>query len=130
MKYVYLSLSFLLCFGFCAYGQSYKQYLKQTSKAEKYYQMGQYEKAIRENDKIAKRASKTSKAEVYKTLNSLHKAKSLEAQGKFKEMETLLKAADTQIASWKTTQPDAFLIGQWTLAEVLIAYDNPLRTTQ
>ncbi len=130
MKYAYLSLSFLLCFGFCAHGQSYKQYLKQTRKAEKYYQMGQYEKAIRENDKIAKRASKTSKAEVYKTLNSLHKAKSLEAQGKFKEMEALLKAADTQIATWKTTQPDAFLIGQWTMAEVLIAYDNPLRTTQ
>ncbi len=124
-------LCFALLFSAAASAQKSQSYQSLLGKAEALYDIGKYDKALKENLRVARRISdKLSDNPLYTAWNATQRAKNYEAMGKFQEMNESIAEAKNLLNSIKNENPDEYLLAMSRIAEIYNTYGNPLKAIQ
>ncbi len=134
LKYVFpkLILLFLLVF-FAGTSQAQKMpdYHQLLLDNEDIYDIGNYKKLVKKNLQISKKITEKYQNDVFlQAWNFAQKAKNLEAQAKYIEMETALNEAKTLIKDKSATNPNAYAQAIAKIAEVYSIYGNQQKAMQ
>ena len=98
---------------------------------EDIYDIGNYKKLVKKNLKISKKIADKYQNDIFlQAWNFAQKAKNLEAQAKYADMETALNDAKTIIKDKSTSNPNAYAQAIAKIAEVYSLYQNPQKAMQ
>lgn len=123
---MYLALSLLFCFltGLVvpAHSQSSSSWAQTFRKTERLYQKGRYKAALKRHRKLGKSLQTKSNAPLLLAWNAIQEAKSLEALGRYEQMNAQLNQGLEALQQIKSQNLNGFLTGVTQAAEVYLEY--------